>query len=392
MLTGQLKAEIVVQMEGIMTKLQKWSSILGAALIVLATFAATPAFAARPDSLKDVLSDSRASTTAQHTISLDQATGTVLAPAETVTVTFPSGFTVPTFVAADATFTDNGSSKTVQDAACSTTDTVRITVSGQVVTFTACTSYSGTSGSILVITLGTGASKATNHATPGTYTMTVFGTYGDSTQDTAIAVIGGVTLSATIAQTLTHTTAGATTGNCPDVTSITQTEVDTSGDATTVPFGTIANNTFYGACQKLTISTNAGSGYSTTVQTTALPTSGSNTIAKGVCDASCSDTVGAAWATNTNYGYGYCMSDSSGTPAATADGTYWISSHQCGGATPFHKTIANAGAAQPAQTIMKATAGANANAAYIRYEIAASPTQAAGAYTTTLVYISTPTF
>src|SRR6266545_106024 len=90
--------------------------------------------AVRPDSLKAVLSDSRKVTNSQYTVTLDESSSAQLTSNETVTVTFPSGFTVPAFVAADTTFTDHGVSKTVQDAACSTTNTVRVTVSGQVIT------------------------------------------------------------------------------------------------------------------------------------------------------------------------------------------------------------------------------------------------------------------
>jgi len=378
-----------------MIKFQRYYSLLLALAMVFGFFSASPAFAARPDSLKDVLSDARPSTASDHIISLDLAAGTQLVSGETVTVAFPAGFDATSIAIGDVKFINNSTTETLQSGACGSTDTVRWQISSQTMTFTACNSYTAeTAGTTIVIQVGlvTGGTHQVVNSTAATYQETVAGSYGDSSQDTAIAIIGGVTLSATIDETLTHTTAGATTGNCPDVTGVTQTEIDTSGDATTVPFGTVSNNTFYGACQKITVSTNASSGYTTTVQTTALPTSGSTTIAKGTCDGSCSDTIGAAWATNTNYGYGYCMSDSSGTPAATADSTYWASSKQCGGGTPFAKTIANAGASETAQNIMKATSSANANAAYIRYQLAVSPTQAAGAYTTTLVYITTPTF
>lgn len=375
-----------------------WYGLLSIAVITGA-FTVSPAFAARPDSLNVLISDARPSTTSKYTITLDQATGTTLASTETVTATFPSGFTVPSFVAADATFTDNGSSKTVQDGACGSTDTVRITVASQVVTFTACNSYSGTSGSALVMTLGTGSTKATNHATPGTYQFTVAGTYGDSSQDAAIAIIGGVTLSATIDETLTHTTAGVTTGNCPNPAGAgSETEIDTSGDATTVPFGTINTEAFYGACQQLTVSTNAQLGYTTTVKTTTRPTSGSNVMnedfeGNGGCDGSCTDTTEAAWATATNNGYGYCMSDQTGDPASTADSGWSSGNNGCNsGGTTFFKTINRIDASETGQDILKSAVSVSGDSAYIKYRITADATQAAGAYQTVIVYVSTGTF
>ncbi len=139
---------------------------------------------------------------------------------------------------------------------------------------------------------GNGDTQAVN-PTAATYTFTVDSTDEDA-KDALVAVTSGVTLSATIDETLTFTVAGVTTGNC----SVSGgTKIDTSGSATTIPFGTINSDTFYDACQNLTVGTNAGGGYSTTVKTTTLPTSGGNTIAEGSCDGSCSDTTAAAWAT-----------------------------------------------------------------------------------------------
>ena len=375
-----------------MARLRRWLIAVAAIAIVFSAYSVPSAMAARPTSLKDTLSDSRSSTAATHTVVLVMGGSTTFDTTDTITVAFPSGFNMSSLASNNVTFND-GTARSVLASCSAGVNNISYVLSSQTATFTACSTFtSSAAGATVTMTFGSSTATITNNATPGNYTVTVAGTYGDSSQDAQIVVIGGVTMSATIAQTLTDTTAGVTTANCPDVTSITQTEVDTSSDATTVPFGTISNNTFYGACQKVTVSTNAQNGYSTTIQTTSLPTSGSNTIAKGTCDSSCSDTVGAAWATNTNYGYGYCMSDSSGTPAATADSTNWSSTHQCGGATPYHKTIPNAGSSQVAQVIMKASSGANANAAYIRYEMAVGPTQAAGSYSTILVYVTTPTF
>jgi len=194
-----------------------------------------------------------------------------------------------------------------------------------------------------------------------------------------------------IDETLTFTIAAVVSGTC-DVTGGTK----STTTATLVDWnagGALSSDTFYDACQSLTVGTNAAQGYSTTVQTTSLPTSGASTIAKGVCDATCSDTVAAAWATATNNGYGYCMKDATGNGAETADGTAWTATNQCGGGTQKFKTSANVGAAEAAQSVMSsATNTTNSDVSRIGYRVTVGPGQAAGTYTTTIVYIATPTF
>jgi hypothetical protein len=370
-------------------KLFRTSLVVG---LIAIQFIAPRALAAAPDDLRALISDSRPSTASTYTITLDQATGTTPTDGETVTITFPAGFTIPAFAASDATWTDNAVSKTVQTGVCGATDTVRMTIAGQVITFEACDSYSGTSGSELVITLGVSSTKITNHATPAVYTITVAGTYGDDSKDTLISIIDGVTLSATVDETLTFTVAARTTGECNTL--VTGGNENNNSTSTTLPFGTLNSDTFYNECQRLTVGTNAAVGYSTTVHTTARPTSGSNTIPKATCDgAACSDTVSAPWDTATNYGYGYCVKDSTGDAAATADATEWTTAQQCGGGSQAFKSIARADNSDTPRSIMASAAATTANdITDIGVRISIGASQAAGTYTTTVIYITTPTF
>ncbi len=352
-------------------------------------------------SLKDTLSDSRPSTVAVETFVMQLSASNVFAASETIVYDWPVGFTFPangTWVTGDFTFND-GTSRTITSVGAAPTcnagvNNVSVTAdqTNLKLTVTACSTYTSSS-SAATVTFTVGSTNKVTNATAGSYQINVDETTDDA-KDTDIAIIGGVTVSATVDESLTHTTAGETTGNCPNPASAgSETEVDTSGDATTVPFGTVSTNAFYGACQKLTISTNASSGYSTTVQTTALLTSGSNTIAKGVCDASCSDTTEAAWATATNNGFGYCMSDSSGDAAATADAGWSSANNGCNSAgTTDFKTIANAGASDTARAIMSSATSVSSDVSYIKYRLSVSGSQAAGTYTTTAVYITTATF
>lgn len=356
-------------------------------------------FAARPDSLKVLLTDSRPSTVSNYTITHDQTSAAQFSANDTLVVTFPAGFSLAALSSPlDFDFKVASTDETVQTGACGATDTVRAVVSGQTITFTACSTYTAeATGTAIEIEIGTnatsgggGSNRITNHATPATYTVSSDTTDEDS-QDALIVVLSGVDVSATIDETLTHTTAGVTTANCPNPGGAgAETEIDTSGSATTVPFGTVNTEVFYGACQQLTVTTNGAGGYSTTVQTTSLLTSGSNTIAKGTCDGACTDTAEALWATNTNNGFGYCMSNETGDPASTADAGW--GTNGCGSATTHFKTHANAGAAEAAQSILSSTVPASGDSAYIKYRLTISGTQAAGTYTTVVVYITTPTF
>jgi hypothetical protein len=86
--------------------------------------------------------------------------------------------------------------------------------------------------------------------------------------------------------------------------------------ATAVPFGIIAPNTFYQGCQDLTVSTNAGNGYSVTVQeSSAFQTAdGRFTIPDTTCDAGdCTVATATTWVTPTNNGFGHTCKNQSGS-------------------------------------------------------------------------------
>lgn len=368
--------------------------------VVIVSFQLSPALAARPDSFKDTISDSRPSTGAINTFVDDIASGSQITAGTTVTFLWPSGFTFPsdgTWTTGDFSFND-GTSRTIVTVGAAPTCTagvnnVSVTASSasRTLVVTACSTYTaGSLGALFTFVVGVGGTHTiTNHATPGSYQINVAGTGGyiDSAQDTAIVITTGTTLSATVDETLTLTVGGVASGSCQTTggTTITST-------STTVPYATVTPATFYDICQSLTVATNATGGYTLTNQTTSLPTAGSSTIAKGVCDASCSDTTANAWATATNYGYGYCMKDTTNTAANTADSTAWTASNQCGGGTQKFKTVANAGGAQTAQQLMKATATTASDVSNVGYRLTVSAAQAAGAYSTNLVYITTGTF
>jgi hypothetical protein len=376
-------------------KLFRTSLVVG---LIAVQFIAPRALAAPVEDLSILLSDSRASTATNVTITYDQAAGGDFSAGDTIIVTFPTAMDTSGFASTDALdydITVNGIEETVVDSgdAC-TTDVIEITtVASDVFTFTACSGYLGEAAdTVIVIEIGThataggtGNTQATN-STAGTYTFTVDSTDEDA-KDALVAVTSGVTLSATIDETLTFTVAGVTTGNCSVAGG---TEIDTSGSATTIPFGTINSDAFYDACQNLTVGTNAAGGYSTTVKTTTLPTSGGNTIAEGTCDGTCSDTTAAAWATATNNGYGYCLKDEVGDGAVTSG---WSGTNECGDGTQFFKTINRVNASEAGQSIMASAGATTSNdQTEIGYRITIDAGQAAGSYSTVIIYVTTPTF
>ncbi len=366
--------------------------------IVLSGFSLPQALAARPDSLKDVITDSRPSTSANHTITLNQATGGDFSAGDTLVLTFAGGFDTSGFASTDALdydITVNATEETIVDStdACAG-DTIEITtVAADVFTFTACGGYVGeAAGVVIVIEIGTHASvpSAGNtqivNSTAATYNLAVDSTDEDS-QDTIIVVTAAITVSATLDEVLTLTVAAVVSGSCTTTggTTITST-------ATTIPYAAISTEAFYDICQQLTVVTNAGGGYTVTVYTVAGLDSGANAFAVGTCDGACNLTTPAAWATATNNGYAICMDDSTGDAAATANAGWDTAAEQCGGGTQKFELVADISGAEAPSTIMSSIVGVSSDVALAGWRLSADATQPAGAYTGTADYITTGTF
>jgi len=375
--------------------------------VVLVNFVAQPVKAAALDDLKDLLSDSRISTAANHTITIDMATGDTWAAGETLIIDFDDAFNSTGFANNEPEDFDIVVGATeesiVANGGCATNDAIEITTvntTTDTFTFTACGSYTTESGNghEIVIEIGTNATSGgsgndqlVNPGTIGSKLVNISGTFnGSVAKDTLVAITEGVTLTATVDETLTFTIAGVSSANC-DTTGGTEIANTSSTAVNYDSIGTLSPDTFYDGCQLLTAGTNASGGYSATVQTTSLPTSGSNTIAKGNCNGACSDTNSNPWSASTSNGYGYCMKDEVGDAATTVDAEW--GTNNCGAGTQHFRTIANVGGAQPAQAIMS-SAGATTNndESEIGFRLSFDSGQAAGTYTWTVVYICTPTF
>jgi hypothetical protein len=117
---------------------------------------------------------------------------------------------------------------------------------------------------------------------------------------------------------------GGTVNGCPANDGATVNQIATT--ATSVPFGTINSNTFYQGCQDLIVSTNAGGGYSVTVQeSSAMKTAdGRFIIPDTTCDAGdCTVATATTWVTPTKNGFGHTCFNQSGSDcnASYANGT-----------------------------------------------------------------------
>ncbi len=360
--------------------------------LVVAYFGFSPVYAGIATNFKDTLSDSRPSTVANHTISFVNASA--VDEGDTITLTFGAGFNMGTVDYTDIDLADDGADLTLA-ANCAGTEKASAVISGQVLTFTICPGDGGAMATSSVITteIGTNATSQTTgdqqitNPTAGVYNVDVAGTFGD-TNRTKVAIVSGVTVTVTIPSVLIFDIFGISGASCPISTSINSTP-------TAVNFGEVNYETFYNACQRLRIGTNAQDGYVITIQKTQLLTSGSDTIPKGDCDGTCSDTTAAAWASAVggdgaaNDGFGYCMKDFLGNGAITADAAW--DTNDCGDASPYFKTIANAGAAETARTIMSSATRA-LDSSYVEYRLNTSSEQTEGTYTATIVYVATPQF
>lgn len=237
------------------------------------------------------------------------------------------------------------------------------------------------------ITNPSNASGETNYVWINTYGDTDCSSAAIDDGVVAFATVPGVTVSATILETLTFSVNGVIATNCP-----TTGGTKRPSTSTTVPFGTINADTFYDCCQDLRVATNANNGYDVTIGETDQLTSGSEQIADGNCDGSCTDTTAAGWANASNNGFGYCMDDQAGygNAAETADPVW--GNNYCGAGTQYFKTIPDTGADEPREEIMQSESEVSDDRSFIGFRLSVDANQPSGSYSTTVTYIVTPRY
>ncbi len=339
--------------------------------------------AASLTTVKDTITDSRPSVVANHTIDFTTPTG--VTSGQTITITFPSGFTMTSIAFGDVDLKDDGTDLAI--AATPAGATWGAAVSGQVLTLTNGTT-AVTAGSVMELQIGTHATFGTTgtnqitNTTVGSYVISIGGTMTDSAS-LRIALIDAVTVTASVDTSLTFTVAGITTGVTVNGDAITTSVVST---ATTLPFGTLAPGTAKVAAQTLSVTTNAKNGFAVTViqNQNLLSANGADidTFKDGASTA-----VPTAWT----------------TPLGTLDteatyGHYGLTSEDADLNSDEFGTALYAGNIGTARTIFSHTGPADGSTAdkgqtrvAIKIQITALQ-EAATDYTNRLTYVATPTF
>jgi hypothetical protein len=307
-----------------------------------------------------------------------------------------------------ATFTDislSGSATTTSQWSASfntSTDLLTLTYPGG--GNSSATVGANTCMSIEIGAVATASTTGTNFNTPtkvlaagvaDVYTIAMAGTVTDS-GNAMVAIIEGVTVSATVTESLSFTTTGVTTGSCTGD-SGSPTVRDTSASSTTIPFGSLSTaNAFFVGCHRLSVSTNASSGFATSIEENKpLHTTGSTTISDTTCDSACSHVATSTWATATNNGFGYSCENISGNGMCNSS-----SSLPLGGVTSYRNIACTGGAGadncnaavEASQVFMSTSSPVSAQDVRVHYKISISGTQPAGVYSNTVTYIATPVF
>ncbi len=235
--------------------------LLVLALVATFSWPANRTFAALVTSASDTLSTMKQSVVANHTILFTMGGSDAVAAGETITITFPTGFDLTALASpGDFDLRINATDETLQSGACGSTDTFRVQVASQTVTFTACNSYDNTAEGTappIVIKIGTNAVIGTT----GTHQITNQSA-AQNVSDQKI-LIGGTDASGTIAVNIIA-------DNTVAVTATVDPSITCSISANSAAFGTFAVNTVTtaGTTPVWTISTNALNGYSLTVLST----------------------------------------------------------------------------------------------------------------------------
>ena len=371
-----------------------WTQTNGSNFDIVVNSIALPPQGIQVSSRSDSLSDSRPSATSNHTFAFtvnNSILGSSASNSSTLTLIFDPAFTLP--VGMDCGDVDAATSVqfNFNYPGCAATATAwGFSATGSVITLVPPSGtgvYVPTSTQVTInigsnATIGQqGSHWLTNPSTAGIYTISVGGTFGGS-GNMLVSINAGVTVQATVAESLALTVSSVAAVNCTADDGATVSAIGTT--STTIPFGNISLNTFYIGCQDLVVSTNAGGGYSITTQESyAMRTvDGRLTIPDTTCDAGgCTESAGAAWTTPTKNGMGHtCFNQ---------DGNHDCDSSYTNG-TKFRQ-FANIAAGETPQAIMSSSTPASVTAR-IKHRLSAGTAQPAGAYTTLITYTILGTF
>ena len=327
--------------------------------------------AANLTSISNTLSDSGPLATSAHDIRFNIPPSSSLVNTQDITINFPAGFTgVSNIAGGDLTVTVNGTPDTATN----------VTAVGQVLTFDGIDATASQTVRVIIAD-----ANVTNPASVQSYEFLV--ELDNATQDTGrtrVAIVDYVTVSAIVNTTFDFVVAGTATS-----TSVNATTTSGASTATTIPFGVLAAGSVYTLAQELTVETNAANGFVVTVQQDQNLQSSTGADIDGFIDGAYTNTP-TAWSAPSNsllnentWGHWGLTSDDSnlnGSEFTTGGGDRWVAAST----TPRIIFSHNDPADGTTQDVGSATIG---------YRVQISPLQEAGDdYTTTLMYIATPTF
>lgn len=379
-------------------------SIIAALVIgALVLWSFTPPFfvrhadAASLTSYSDTLSDSDYGVASDHTIRFTTLNG--VSAGESFTITFNS-FTVPggdetaSMGSSSISFYDDSGLKAIKNGAASaalwgistTSDSMTFTAgTDEIASSTSVTIYIGT----LATTSGSAGTSQLTNPNPGTPTSYVITTaLPVDSADARVALVGDVTVTATVDSSLTFTVSAVLAGQTINNAAATTTANDST--ATTLPFGTLIVDEERLMAQTLSVETNASNGFTVTVYQDNDLTSESNatidTFANGGASSSPVAWVAPAAYLDVDNTYGHMgltTEDSSLSDNDSFLDDLWVGNFD--GPTSPREVFYHDGPSD----------GTTANIGQTRvgYQIEISSLQEAGAlYTNTLTYIATPVF
>ncbi len=319
-------------------------------------------YAASLTALSDTLSSQKVSTLSNHDIQFTSPTG--VGSGQTIILTFPSDFSVAAAMDfTDMDVLDDGANVTLA-AAPSGATWGAVRTSATVITLTNGTTVVG-AGSVIRIRIGTNATnqstgvrQITNTTSNGSKVIAITGSFTDTGSITVnILSDDQVAVTATVDQSLTFSISDNSIGFG-----------SLSPSAACYAQGSAACSASEIEAHTLIVGTNAGSGYSMTVNGSTL-TNGAFTVAS-IGSSNTASSVGTEQ-------FGLRMNASGGSGAVSA---------------PYAASgFAFDSAAFPDQ--VAAASGASANTTYsVRYLANIAANTEAGAYTSTLTYVATANF
>lgn len=344
--------------------------------------------------VSDTISDSDRGVPSNHTIRFTTPTG--LVDGETILITFPAGFSLAGSGATGLDYrdidvaTDGGFE--YQLGPTDTGTTWGVATSSNSITLTTSSTSGATvaSGTVLVIEIGTNAlagdtgdTRIVNHASAGSYEITIGGSMQDS-GSVRVAIIDDVVVTANVDTTFSFSITGvatsSTVNNSPTTTA-------GSSTATSIPFGTLTAGTTTIMAQDLSVTTNATNGFVVTVEQSQNLQSSTGADIDGFANGAYTDTP-TDWVAPTaqisnegTWGHWGLTSEDSDLDGGNEFGDdLWVSA-----STTPRRVFDHTGSADGVTPDEGRTR--------IGYQVQISPLQEAGDdYTTILTYIATPTF